>query len=101
MKKEILLKHIAETAYNVGFGAKKHFATYDIVTKAPGLISFTSLAVGILGFVIPCLTLPHVSAALVILGVMGLFISHYNADKDKCCKAGEELTGMFNELKAT
>ena len=26
--KEVLLKRIAESAHNVGFGAKKHFATY-------------------------------------------------------------------------
>ena len=31
MDKDDLLKHIAETGYNVGFGAKLHFATYDIV----------------------------------------------------------------------
>ena len=35
MDKNTLLKMIAETGYNVGFGAKKHFATYDIVEKAP------------------------------------------------------------------
>ena len=39
MKKE-LLQQIARTAYNVGFGAKKHFATYDMVEKLPGIIEF-------------------------------------------------------------
>ena len=33
MTKEVLLKRIAESAYNVGFGAKKHFATYDITLE--------------------------------------------------------------------
>lgn len=33
MRRDDLLKHIADTGYNVGFGAKKHFATYDITDK--------------------------------------------------------------------
>ena len=47
MTKEGLLRGIAETGYNVGIGAKKNFATHDIVQKAPGLIGFISLAVDI------------------------------------------------------
>ena len=39
MDRDGLLRSIAETGYNVGFGAKKNFATHDIVQKAPGLIS--------------------------------------------------------------
>ena len=47
MKRDDLLKCIADTGYNVGFGAKKHFATYDLVEKSPGWISFLSIAFGI------------------------------------------------------
>ena len=47
MNKSNLLMSIAETGYNVGFGAKKHFATYDIVQKAPGWIAFVSFVVGV------------------------------------------------------
>ena len=47
MNKLDLLKSIAEKGYDVGFGAKKHFATYDIIEKTPGLISFSSMAFGI------------------------------------------------------
>jgi hypothetical protein len=46
MDKNNLQKQIAETAYNVGFGAKKPFASYDIIDKMPGVISFLSLATG-------------------------------------------------------
>ena len=42
MNKAELLKCIAETGYNVGFGAKKHFATYDLLEKMPGWIGFIS-----------------------------------------------------------
>ncbi len=40
MSQVALLKNIAETGYNVGFGGRKHWATYDIVEKVPGFIGF-------------------------------------------------------------
>ena len=43
MRQEDLLNQIAETAYNVGFGAKKHFATYDMIEKLPGIINFIAI----------------------------------------------------------
>ncbi len=43
MTKDDLLKDIAETGYNVGFGAKRHFATYNITQKIPSVIGFVSL----------------------------------------------------------
>ena len=36
MKKDLFLREIAESGYNIGYAAKKQFATYDIVEKAPG-----------------------------------------------------------------
>lgn len=51
MDKDGLLKSIAEMGYNVGFGAKKHFATYDIVQKVPGAIGFVSMAIGIFALI--------------------------------------------------
>ena len=56
MNKSDLLKSIAEKGYDIGFGAKKHFATYDIIEKTPGLISFISTAVGVYALVIKSLS---------------------------------------------
>lgn len=99
MNKEDLLKHIAETAYNVGFGAKKHFATYDIVAKAPGAISFLSLAFGIYALIFESLSAKHFSATLIILGIMGLYIFLYDSKKNEYSLNGQKLTDLFNELK--
>lgn len=99
MKKEDLLKQIADAAYNVGFGAKKHFATYDMVEKAPGLIAFSSMAVGIFGLVIDILSTKSLSAAFLVLGIAGLYIERYIPDKDKYAEKGSDLTQLFNELK--
>lgn len=99
MKREDLLKQIADAAYNVGFGAKKHFATYDVVEKAPGIIAFSSMGVGIFGLIIDILSSKFLSAAFLVLGIVGLYIERYNADKDQYAKIGTDLTQLFNELK--
>ena len=98
MDKASLLKQIAETAYNVGFGAKKHFATYDIIEKAPGLIGFLSMAVGIFALIIDLLASKHMSAIMIILGIAALYISSYNESKNTYDLTGKELTRIYNDL---
>ena len=100
MTKEDLLKLIAETGYNVGFGAKKHFATYDIVAKVPGIIGFASTGVGVFALFVDSLSTKHLSAAFIVLGVMGLCINFYNHKKELYADAGSKLTQLFNQLKA-
>lgn len=99
MNKSDLLRCIAEKGYDVGFGAKKHFATYDIIDKIPGLIGFLSTAFGIFALVVKSLSNELISATFIVLGVIGLYISMYNHKKDAYEKAGIELTKLFNELK--
>ena len=99
MNKDDLLKHIAETAYNVGFGAKKHFATYDMVAKAPGLISFVSFTIGIYALIIENLNTKFISATLLVLGIIGLYISFLDPKKDSYFQIGNKLTDLFNDLK--
>ncbi len=99
MEKDDLLKQIADAAYNVGFGAKKHFATYDVVEKAPGIITFSSMGIGIFGLVIDILSTKFLSAAFLVLGIVGLYIERYIEDKDNYAKIGTDLTQLFNQLK--
>ena len=100
MSKDDLLKQIADTAYNVGFGAKKHFATYDIVEKVPGLIGFISLAVGVYALFIDSLATKPIAALLTVFGISGLLINNYDGVKQNYEKKGVLLTGLFNELKS-
>jgi hypothetical protein len=100
MTKEDLLKQIAESAYNIGFGAKKNLATFDIVDKIPGILNFCALAIGILALVIDELNIKIVSASLIILGVIGIYISKYDDKKDEYATSGSKITEMFNELKS-
>lgn len=100
MNKNDLLKIIAEKGYDVGFGAKKHFATYDVIEKAPGWISFISITVGILGLIFSSLGTKYISAVIVIVGVSSLYISFYNPKKDAYNKAGQDITQLLSKLKS-
>ena len=99
MTKNDLLKQIAESAYNIGFGAKKSFATFDIVDKIPGILNFFALSIGILALAIDALNIKVVSASLIIFGVIGIYISKYDDKKDEYETSGSRITEFFNELK--
>lgn len=100
MTKPDLLKHIAQTGYNVGYAAKKHFATYDLAAKAPGSISFLTFGVGLYFLLIDFTAKKYFSAACIILGVLGLRISMWEGKKESYLDVGRDLTGVFNKLKA-
>ena len=98
MNKQELLKYIASTAYDVGFGAKKHFATFDFIEKGPGWLGFLSLVGGIYGLFVPFMSVTHVSAAFVVFGVVSLYIGMYGSEKQRYEDAGKALTEMFHTL---
>lgn len=99
MQKDNLLKNIATTGYNVGFGAKKHFATYDIVEKTPGWIGFISTAFGVYALVFDSLSTKFLSATFVVFGIVALYITFYDSKKSSYENAGIELTKQFNSLR--
>lgn len=97
MDKVGLLKTIAETGYNVGFGAKKTFATFDIVEKGPGWIGFVSLAIGVYALYVDALATKFPSATLIVAGIASLYISFYKSGEYE--KAGNEQIKLFNQLR--
>ncbi|MGM0817433.1 MAG: SLATT domain-containing protein [Bacillota bacterium] len=100
MQRELFLKSLAEHGYNIYFGAKKHFATYDIVEKSPGWIGLITLIIGICQLGFPSLFYGQaLSVLLVAASVCAMQISQYNAEKDNYMKAGSKLTQIHNELK--
>jgi hypothetical protein len=100
MNRNEALKLIATHGYNVGYGAKKHFATYDIVEKIPGLISFASIVFGILSLKYFNQELEgHVSVFLTIFGVTSLYISCYSSKKDQYEEVGSEIIKIYSQLQ--
>lgn len=99
MTQEQMLKVIARHGYNVGFGAKKNFATYDLICKASGWISFISLAIGVFALFTPQLATNKISALLILFGVATMYIQFYEPEKSKYETAGIAQTEIFNELE--
>lgn len=105
LKKEALLKNIAEAGYNIGFGGKKHFVTYDLYRIFPRLISSVVICIGILQ--LTNLYRGHVStnvgdvlsATLIIFGIIGLVLDFQGENKEAYEKSGKKLLGLFNELR--
>ncbi|HBC5065869.1 TPA: SLATT domain-containing protein [Proteus mirabilis] len=99
MQKDDLLTHIASAGYNVGFGAKKTFATFDIVSKIPGWIGIISLAVSILGLYMDEMSSKHIAAIFIILSIGSLYINFYDGDKSKYEEAGKKQTTIFRKIE--
>lgn len=98
MDKNLLLKLIAEKGYDVLFGVKKTFATYDIVSKGPGWIGFVSLAVGVFALIYDPLSAKLPSAILVIAGIASLYISFYRAEEYE--RSANSQLSVYNRLKS-
>ncbi|RAM67145.1 SLATT domain-containing protein [Herbaspirillum rubrisubalbicans] len=99
MNKIQLLKSIADTGYNVGFGGRKHWATYDIVEKIPGIIGFLSTALGIFSLVYEKLSEKALSAAILVFGLIALYITFYEQNKSKYEETAKKLTTLYNSLR--
>lgn len=99
MNREGLLRSIAETGYNVGYGAKKNFATHDIVQKVPGGLGLVSLLVGLYALVWEPLNAKGIAATMVGFGIITLIITHYDQNKAAYAKEGERLTALFYQLR--
>lgn len=100
MNKDLLLRSLAENGYNVSFGARKNFATYDIVEKMPGFISLIGLMIGVIQIYAEDFKYNDlISVLLILASIIGLTISIYNSDKERYRERGEELIQLHNQLR--
>jgi len=99
VNRDQLLKELAVTGYNVLYSAKKHFATYDIVEKAPGWLTIATLGIGIFALVMPALTNEKLAAAILIVGVASIYFNQFQSQSEKYAHAGGALIRQFNELR--
>ncbi|CRM56579.1 SLATT domain-containing protein [Pseudomonas sp. 44 R 15] len=99
MDQQVALRMIAEKAYDVGYAAKLHFSTFDIVEKAPGWIGMVSLIIGVLSLYIDVLAAKNISALITVIGICSLYITLYSETKGQYYQAGSALTALFDRLK--
>ncbi|MEU2237514.1 SLATT domain-containing protein [Streptomyces vietnamensis] len=100
LSKDQLLKELATNGYNVGFGAKKNFATYDIISKVPGFISLIGLLIGVGQLAYPDGPFDiTISTVLIMASIVGMTITPFLNDREKYNENGIKMTGYFNKLR--
>jgi hypothetical protein len=100
VKKDLLLKDIAESGYNIGYAAKKHLATYDIVEKAPGWISIASFAMGVFALILPVLDNKLAAASLLVVAYAVFYFNSYQDARAQYANVGSRLTALFTALRS-
>lgn len=99
LNKDKLLKLIATSGYNVYFGAKKHFATYDIIEKLPRAIALFGLLIGVWQLWKPDFSYSELlSFLLIVFSVYSYTITQYDGEKANYDSVGKELTQIHNQL---
>lgn len=99
MERSYFLRELAQTGYNIGYAAKKHLATYDIVEKAPGWISLITLGFGVFALVIPELENHVLAAVLLLIGISAFYFNSYQDQRSRYESVGSRLTTLFTELR--
>ena len=98
MDKATALLQIARVGYDVGFGSKKHFATYDLIEKSPGWLAFFSLIGGLWALFVPAMESKHLGALFIVFSFVTFYVNQYMADKDKYQATGKVLVTIYHQL---
>ncbi|MFV0236115.1 SLATT domain-containing protein [Empedobacter stercoris] len=98
MNNDKLKNYIAKTAYNIGFGAKKNFASFDIVNNLNEYISILSMIIGVLALVFEIFNAKIISATLLIFGIIGLYINKFDKGVEEYEKYGVLYLKLYNQL---
>ncbi|MDP4095643.1 SLATT domain-containing protein [Paenibacillus sp. P96] len=99
MNKDDFLKLIATRGYNVYFGAKKHFATYDIIEKLPRGLALFGVFIGVWQLWKPDFQFNDIiSFMLVLAGIYAYTITQYDSEKKSYNEAAVKLVQIHNEL---
>lgn len=100
MTKENFLKNLATKGYDVGFGAKKNFSSYDIINKLPSWIGFISLAIGVIQAAYENIRFnKEISILMIFVGIAILYADSFKGKLEEYEKEGVRLTRIYNKLR--
>lgn len=99
-----MLHYIALTAYNVGFGGKKHFVTYDVLRIVPKAVSLLTMIIGVFQLLDQYKTVSTdnqqlISVILLSIGLIAFVVDLSSDPKEEYNVAGKKLLVLFNELR--
>lgn len=100
MRKEEFLNTLAQKGYDIGFGAKKNFASYDIINKLPSWVGFISLAIGIIQIAYDDISFnKELSISLIFIGIAIIYLEVFKSKVDDFENEGIRLTILFNSIR--
>lgn len=100
MNKEEFLKLIGSKGYDVGFGAKKNFASFDMICKLPTWVAIISFAIAVTQLAYPEMPFQKpLSILLLIASSAIIYLELFKSKKDSYEIEGIRLTKKFNKLK--
>ncbi|WP_157824443.1 SLATT domain-containing protein [Moritella sp. Urea-trap-13] len=99
MSEQTIKKQIAREFYNVIYGAKLNFSSFDICEKLPSIISLLSLSIGVFGLGFKAFNSTALSVFLLIVGIIGIMLKPRELQKEAYCEVGVKLTGISKKLE--
>jgi hypothetical protein len=100
MTKNNFLRTIATKGYDIGFGAKKNFASFDIINKLPSWTGFLSLLIGIIQIAYENISFnKELSILLILVGIAILYLDVFKNKAEEFEKEGVRLTQIFNKMR--
>jgi TRAP-type C4-dicarboxylate transport system permease large subunit len=99
MKKDTLLKLLAEKGYVISYAANLNFATYDIVTGLPPKTTYISLAISIIGLSYQKLNINWITIPMLLLSIACLYLDKYKERIQEYKARGIKNTDQWNTLK--
>lgn len=98
-EKEHLKKNIADAAYNIIYGAKLNFSSYELSKYISTGVSAFSLAIGIISLAFVDLATKELSVALLLLGLLGLLVGKSPDSMVNLKNGAIKLTKYHDQLK--
>ncbi len=100
MNKVQFLQTLATKGYDIGFGAKKNFASFDIINKLPSWVGFISLCIGIVQ--IAYTDIPYnkeMSIVLIFVGIAIIYLEVFKSKSSEYENEGVRLTRLYNQIR--
>ena len=101
MENKTLMRRSAEIGYNMYFGAKRHFSSYEIVETVPTYFGIITTGIGVYQLAYPSTEWTTiVSVTTIVVGFAIWHLNSYSHDKDKFQEIGKELTKNYYEVRS-
>lgn len=97
MERHTLRKKSARLGYNLGYGAKRHFATHDIVGKVPAYFGVVTFAFGIIFLKYPNTLMSDIVSMLTsALGFAIFYLNFYTNDLSLYEEIGKKINIFYH-----